>query len=81
LYAMRVLKSIGLRVSKPMSLTIDNKGGRMRHSTIKLNFLGELKEDGTIAINWCSTEDMPADLFTKNLGGPQFKKHTTKILW
>jgi hypothetical protein len=90
LYAMRVLESIGLRVSKPKSLTIDNKGavdyannwttgGRMRHSTIKLNFLRELKEDGIIAINWCSTEDMPADLFTKNLGGPQFKKHTAKF--
>jgi hypothetical protein len=39
----------------------------------------ELKEDGTIAINRCSIEDMPSDLFTKNLGGPQFKKHTKKF--
>jgi hypothetical protein len=88
LYAMRIMESIGLRVNKPMSLTIDNKGavdyannwttgGRMRHSTIKLNFLRELKEDGTIEINWCKSEEMPADLFTKNLGGPEFHKHAT----
>ena len=85
---MRIMESIGLRVNKPMSLTIDNKGavdyannwttgGRMRHSTIKLNFLRELKEDGTIEINWCKSEEMPADLFTTNLGGPEFHKHAT----
>jgi hypothetical protein len=49
LFAMRVLESIGLRVNKPMMLTIDNKaavdfannwstGGRMRHSVIKLSY-------------------------------------------
>jgi hypothetical protein len=27
-------------------------------------------------VGWCKLEEMPADLFTKNLGGPQFNKHT-----
>jgi hypothetical protein len=59
LFAMRVLESIGLRVKKPMILVIDNKGtvdyannwstgGRMRHATIRLGFLRELKEQGII---------------------------------
>jgi hypothetical protein len=50
LFAMRVLESMGLRVKKPMTVTIDNKGavdyannwstgGWMRHSVIKLSFL------------------------------------------
>lgn len=88
LFAMRVLESIGLRVKKPMQLLIDNKGavdyannwsssGRMRHVCIKMNFLRELKENGVIDVEWCRTTDMPADLFTKNLGGSLFKKHTT----
>jgi hypothetical protein len=88
LFAMRVLESVGLTVKKPMTLTIDNKGavdyannwstgGRMRHASIRLNFVRELKEAGMVEINWCKSENMPADLFTKNLGGVQFKKHTT----
>jgi hypothetical protein len=88
LFAMRVLESIGLRVKKPMEMTIDNKGavdyannwstgGRMRQSVIKLNFLRELKEAGLLAVRWCRSEDMPADLFTKNLPASLFKRHTT----
>jgi hypothetical protein len=87
LFAMRVIQSIGSRVRKPMMLTIDNKGavdyannlsssGRMRHACIKLSFIRELKEKGVINVNWCKSEEMPADLFTKNLSGPIFKRHT-----
>jgi hypothetical protein len=88
LFAMRVVESIGLRVKKPMQLSIDNKGavdyannwssgGRMKHACIRLDFLRELKEAELIDVTWCPTTDMPADLFTKNLGGTLFKKHTT----
>jgi hypothetical protein len=87
LFAMRVLESIGLKVKKPMLLRIDNKGavdyannwstgGRMRHAVIRLSFLRELKEAGIIVVDWCRSEDMPADLFTKNLPAPLFKRHT-----
>jgi hypothetical protein len=86
LFAMRVLESIGLKVDKPMILTIDNKGavdysnnwsagGRMRHASIRLGFLRELKSENIVAVEWCQSADMPADLFTKNLAGPQFRKH------
>lgn len=87
LFAMRVLESVGLKVQKPMKLFIDNKGavdyvnnwtttGRMRHISVKLSFLRELKEEGLLEVLWCSTDDMTADLFTKNLPGPAFHKHT-----
>jgi hypothetical protein len=87
LFAMRVLESIGLLVQKPMMLYIDNSGavdyvnnwstsGRMRHVGIRLNFMRELKEKNLIRVTWCRSEDMPADLFTKNLAGPLFNKHT-----
>jgi hypothetical protein len=88
LFAMRVLESIGLRVKKPMLLRIDNNGaveyaniwstgGRMRHAIIRLSFLRELKETGLISVEWCRSENMPADLFTKNLPAPLFKRYTT----
>jgi hypothetical protein len=47
----------------------------MRHAVIKF-FLRELKESGLIEINWCKSEDMTADFFTKNRGGQLFKQHT-----
>jgi hypothetical protein len=86
LYGMRVIESIGLSVQKPMKLQIDNKGaveyannwstgGRMRHATIRLGFLRELKEKGLVDVEWCKSEDMTADVFTKNLSGPLFHKH------
>ena len=88
LFAMRVLESIGLKVKKPMKLHIDNKGavdhinnwstsGRMQHVSVRLSFLRKLKDAGIIAVEWCKSEDMVADLFTKNLAGPLFKTHTT----
>ena len=43
---------------------------------MKLNFLCELKEDGLIEMRWNQKEDNPFDLFTKNLGGDLFDKHT-----
>ena len=48
----------------------------MHHVGVKLSFLRELKEEGLIAVVWYPTEEMPADLFTKNLPGPAFNKHT-----
>ncbi len=71
-----------------MILRIDNKGacdlinnwsvgGRMRHVEVKQWFLRELKEQGLIETIWISTDEIPSDLYTKNLGGPTFSKHTT----
>jgi hypothetical protein len=87
LFIMRVLESIGLKVRKPMVLEIDNKGavdlmhnwsvsGRTRHNSIRQSFLRELNEEGILEVFWIATEDNSADLFTKNLAGLIFEKHT-----
>ena len=91
LFAMRVLESLGLKVAKPMVLRMDNKGakdlvnswnvtGRTRHVAVRQCFLQELKEDGIIRVEWISTKENEADLFTKNLGGPTFEKHARKFV-
>ena len=91
LFAMRVMESIGLKVKKPMLVWVDNKGavdlfngwgvtGRTRHIGTKLNFLRELKEEGTLEVCWQPSETNSSNLFTKNLGGTLFERHTAKFV-
>ncbi len=87
LYGKRVIESMGLSVELPMILEIDNKGavhlannwsvgGRTRHMEVRQFFLRELKENGIIHTVWCPGDEMSSDLFTKNLGGELFNKHS-----
>jgi hypothetical protein len=87
LFGMRVMESMGLNIKKPMKLFTDNKGasdhanswasgGRMRHVSVRLHFLRQIKENRLIDTEWCRGQDMPADLYTKYLPGPLFQKHT-----
>ena len=87
LFTMRVLESMGLKVKKPMILQIDNKGavdlannwssaGRTRHVAVRICFLRELKEQGLILTEWISNEHMSSDIFTKNVGGEDFDRHS-----
>ena len=80
------MESIGLRVKKPMVLMVDNKGakdlannwsvgGRTRHIDVRYYFLRELKEAGLVQTVWQHGVHNCADLFTKNLDGPTFKRH------
>ena len=87
LYVKRTLESMGLAVTLPMMLYIDNKGtvdlannwtvsGRTRHVEIKQYFLRELKEKAMILTRWKSGNTMAADLFTKNLPLALFQQHS-----
>jgi hypothetical protein len=86
LFSQRVIVSMGLKVQLPMVLEMDNKGavdlvnswgstGRTRHISTKIMFLRELKEEGLISVKWLSSEFMSSDIFTKNVGGADFRKH------
>ena len=88
IFIKRVLESMELQVELPMVLEVDNKGafdlannwsagGRTRHVATRVTFLRELKEEGTLIVKWISNEFMSSDIFTKNLGGKDFKKHAT----
>ena len=85
LYVMRIVEALGLKVKKPMELTMDNKGavdlannwsvgGRTRHVDVKQYFLRDLKEEGVIQVSWVSGLENVSDGFTKNLGGPAHRK-------
>ena len=85
LYIKHVIESLGLKVKLPMKLEMDNKGavdlannwsvgGRMHHIGTKIEFLSGYKENGVIEIVWMPGSDNEADMFTKNLGGPLFRR-------
>jgi hypothetical protein len=88
LFIKQVLESMELQVELPMILEVDNKGafdlannwsagGRTRHVATRVTFLRELKEEGILVVKWTSNEFMSSDIFTKNLGGKDFKRHAT----
>ena len=85
LYCMNVLLSLGLSVELPMVLEVDNMGavhlannwsvsGRTRHIDVRQCFLREMKEKNLIVVKWIPGTKNVADLFTKNLSGPQFEE-------
>ena len=82
-FSMWLLESIGLKVRKPMVLTVDIKGAKDLannwsvggHTRHRFYFLRELKEEGLIQTVWQHGFNNCADLFTKNLDGATFRWH------
>lgn len=50
----------------------DSNHGRMKHVDIKYHFVKDQVEKGEIAVKYCKTEEMIADILTKSLGKAQF---------
>ena len=48
--------------------------GRTKHIDIKFHYVREQMTTGNIVLNYCKSCDMVADIFTKGLCSPQFKK-------
>jgi len=87
LFVWKIIKSIGLKVKLPIILDLDNKGavdianywsvaGRTKHIDTKQYFIRHLKENGIIKVRWIPGKINEADLYTQNLPGPDFRKHT-----
>lgn len=81
-----VLESIGLRAKLPMRLYVDNRGvvdlinnhsvgGRTRHIDVRYWWIRELKEAGTVSVQWIMSENNSADLYTKNLPEELYQRH------
>ena len=73
----------GFEFTKPVIIYEDNQSatamtknpqfhGRTKHIAIKYHFIREQVNDGTTTAQYCSTEIMLADMFTKSLGHTQF---------
>ena len=86
MYVMKVLETLELKVKKPMIVEVDNKGavdlangwsvgGGTKHIDVRMAFLRELKEQGTILVKWIPTHLNEADIFTKNVDTKTFQTH------
>ena len=91
LYVMHIVQDMQLKVRKPMTLMMDNKGainlannysmgGRTKHMDVHQYFLRYLKEQGMIQTEWIEGENNCSDIFTKNLQGPLFEKHAQNFV-
>ena len=85
LYCMNILLSLELSVELPMVLEVGKMGavhlannwsvsGRTIHIDVRQCFLRETKEKNLIVVKWIPGTKNVADLFTKNLSGPQFEE-------
>jgi hypothetical protein len=85
MYQRNILGSIRLKVELPMILEMDNKGavnlvnsfsvgGRTQHIHVKQCFLRELKEAKVLVKKSILGSENKADIFTKNLDEPLFKR-------
>ena len=54
-------------------------GGGTKHMDCRIMFLRELKENGTIRVQWIPSGSNPSDIFTKNVDKQTFLKHVKNI--
>jgi len=57
-----------------------SSGRRTRHIDIRYFFINDRIHDGDLRVEYCPTEDMIGDFFTKPLQGSQFRKLRNMIL-
>ena len=91
-FIVQVLLSIGIEVQLPMIVHVDNVGAifmaknvststQTKHVDVRYHFIREFIEDGFIKIVFVRTADNKADIFTKNVVGDLYDKHTCDMVW
>ncbi|KAL0366816.1 UNVERIFIED_CONTAM: Retrovirus-related Pol polyprotein from transposon TNT 1-94 [Sesamum radiatum] len=86
----RILEDMGEKQEEPTTIYCDNKSAiaitknpvqhnRTKHIDIKYHALREATTRGEIELNYCSTEEQLADMFTKALPRDKFEELRTKI--
>ena len=91
-FIVQVLLSIGIEVALPVIVRVDNVGAifmvenvsmstRTKHVDVRYHFVREFIKDGFIKIIFVQTGDNKADVFTKNVVGELYDKHTNDMVW
>uniref|UniRef100_A0A1X7U2X2 Reverse transcriptase Ty1/copia-type domain-containing protein n=1 Tax=Amphimedon queenslandica TaxID=400682 RepID=A0A1X7U2X2_AMPQE len=85
LWLRRLIAEVYKKPAKAMVIQEDNQlaicltknpqfHGRSKHIAIKYHFIREQVKEGMIRVEYCKTEDMLADIFSKGLFGERFKR-------
>ena len=92
LFVRKLLAELHGRVSC-LNLAVDNQSavvlisehtagqsGRTKHIDVKFHFLKDRFQRGDISVRYVQSSDQRADMFTKQLGGPEYRRHRSNIL-
>ena len=91
IYLRQLLNELGYRQTEPTIIYIDNQSAikiaenpvqhqRTKHIDIKHHFIRSSVEKKDIVLQYLPTNEMPADILTKSLPGPQFNKLKATII-
>jgi len=91
-FIVQGLLSIGIEVALLVIVCVDNIGAifmaenvstssRTKHIDVCYHFVWEFINDGFIKIIFVRTGDNKADIFTKNVVGELYDKHTNDMVW
>ena len=86
-----VLQELGVEVSSPIVIREDNKAcqmfadyagnfSRTKHIDVRYHFVRERLARGDIRIDYISTEEQVADIFTKTSSRDLFKKFRARLV-
>ena len=90
-WAKGLLIDMGFNVNQPMIMYCDNQAAiqiaahdthhdRVKHIAIRHFFIRDEIKSGAIKMEWVSTQQQMADIFTKTLGSTLFTKFVDKIM-
>ena len=90
-----VRKLLGEMTGKvqPLNLSVDNQAavvlvsehtagqsGRTKHIDVQYQFVRDRFQRGDVSIQFVPTMEQKADMFTKQLGGPEFRRHRHTVM-
>lgn len=90
LWIVKILEDLDLPQQYPITIYEDNQSTikmiesakytpRTKHIDIRYHLIKDLREKGTVNIEYCPTKLMIADVFTKPVPKPQFLKHRDSL--
>ena len=85
IWMRQLISELKRETAKPMTIYEDNQAaiclsknpqyyGRSKHIDIKHHFIQDKVKNGSIAVKYCKTEEMIADMVTKGLYSERFVK-------
>jgi hypothetical protein len=91
-FIIQLLSSVGIPVKLPVVCRVDNVGAiflannlttgdRTKHIDVRHKFVREIVQEGTVLIQFVRTLENDSDLWTKNVTGELFDKHSVKVVW
>ena len=91
-WAKSLLIDMGYKVNQPMIMHCDNQAAiqiaahdthhdRVKHIDIRHFFIRDDIRDGCVKMQWISTQNQMADIFTKTLGSTLFNKFVDKLMY